>query len=1114
MSLSTIPPNHGHSAAIHSSSSSSSSSIRSIKPVSNYNMACVVMYAIFRLLQKVTVIGEKLPGMERLNEYLLGKCQEAAIENLINWGIYKITKTKSEDAIGDFVKNVRVGAVNVTENWFIQQANSIAMGAAQNVLFQGADVASPQNLELATSRAREMAKMPIKLATAYVLAYREEAWQDFDDLLGIDKRLSKWHISSEHIWGGDYLKMAFKGLCRFLVDILIVERYKEESRHYVNLVRTAREGVKAGGYFADLFSIDSKKGRLGLGAVALYANYLTYLGGPMWLRLPSIGASWAGNDQQKAIMAGANAAYWGYQAFSTTCGVANTGLWLANSLCTGLGIGGLAAFGGVGVPLALLYIRQRYPDTWETLCKQMPDCRSFIDQLMRDQPELLAIDFTKQRGTEARNDFNPDNELTALYGFENRETLADYSALLIEHIDCQKLKVEAYQRLENFYTELGHLKSANATGGHMDPFREINDNIAQEIRGIELIEKQLENNIQAQQTLINQSLDVKLKVLEEDKSVKATQVILMGLKNNTLNVFDEELSGAVDIALKLKENIDEFQKLLLSPEEHALTSDEIKALKLQLVRMQNKLEEVQLKAQSKFLIFLESIHDEADPADVTLKNERIEQLSESIKKIAFSGLHTKVNQPKAFLESDFIFENLKAMCALYDEVKEERTIILEARLDAAKTRADEVAQLFNETKIQYEAELKARAEAFLNNLPEITEDIQPRELLEQLLRVATIYKKELADTDTLDEKLTHLQNAIDDIGNNFPQLSGELNDIKHKFHYERLFPVKTERIHVDTQEVVNEHGVNEKIIEIEAFALDSVDRNPETDEIIGVHAVEGFTLGDINRIQTNMLKEFGYKKPAKLSGIWDKTFIDQENKLNIYINPGSEAINAQDLQENIMHAVGSQLDVMGVGAVIHAPRQVNLTTNRLLNATIPLNPELPQIPNEALASRLSQFLNNDALTYVGSIRKDFIEDNGRQFIPYRDGRYEIQSRNPTDHAFEIRTLPDGDIHLSIIAKWQIVGHQVANGEIYPLNQDKPSYFESNFTFHFKPGKQTLEEMIEKPQKSLWDRLNIFSSDNNNYVNTAFYEQQPGNIEITPEVPSFRLNFHDKITHTL
>ncbi len=347
----------------------------------------------------------------------------------------KISGTSSDDPVGDFVQKVRLGSLNFGEGYLARGGAAIAGAAGRALLFGGEQVLdSPGASAEAARRVIEYGKVPVYLFAAYVEVYGEQAWKEFDDLLGVDRRLRDYNITSEQFTGGDTTRTVIKGGIRFLVDYFIVDANKHEAQPYRFTVIVLREGMAGGLEWAKALGISSFKGKAVMGAVSLISNYALLLTNPL-LGVPLGLMGYFGGPKAQKIATGLSALYWVTMLLGAI-GIGFTGVGTVGLLVLGVGAAG---FAGLRV---LLYIRQNYPDKWEALCNLLPSFAA-TDKLLPDD-SLDQMKFVQ------RDDYDPAFDISRLYGLKNYKALEESEQMIRVQVEYGLFIVSATARIAIF----------------------------------------------------------------------------------------------------------------------------------------------------------------------------------------------------------------------------------------------------------------------------------------------------------------------------------------------------------------------------------------------------------------------------------------------------------------------------------------------------------------------------------------------------------------------------------------------------------------------------------------------------------------------------------------
>ncbi len=991
-----------------------------IKGASSYNKTCAVAYGAYRLAQ-VLIIPPKFPGAERLERYLRGKLTEAAVESVIGYAFSKIAGQSTDDAIGDFVQKVQAGALNLGEGYLAQAGTAVVGTALQSVILGGIDQASPEAGKEAAKRVVEYSKVPLYLFAAYVGAYKEQAWAEFDELLGIDKRLCDYNITSEKFWGGDTMRKGIKFLLRFLVDIFIVEPHKDEAMPYRWAVTIAKEGSAGGLEWGKALGITSLKGKVAMGAVGLAVNYGLYAANPL-LGIPLGVVSYFGGPKAKQVATGLSAVYW------------------ANTLFGVVGLGTAGAT-GLAVPMALLYMRQHHPEKWAELCELMPSFKAADKALPDDYLESRRIiDMTK---------YDPLLDISRLYGLEDFAALEKSAALLDAQVEHGLIIAGAEARIGMHEAEMKALKAQS--GVSVETFKAIEESIEAERAVVKEANAALKACVAEHAALEEGCPEVKLSLTRKMMFGKMMELAMAEEKATAPAMLSGDIAKAVERAAGLREELKLAREYCPKLDKAEVVS-RVQEIEEELSILSGR---VQMMTES----LMKSTYNTEDEGEAQLYKALQVEADTLMKAAELKAKSIKVEDRVrgVVLNPDSVLARMEAMQSVCSKLVVEQKDVLAIRLEKAKAASEAANVVFNEAEAVYKTVLKERAEAALANLPKVDKNTPPLEVVERLLVVANIFKDGHAEVANIDAALANLKKSIEGLRETHPNLAQQMEDNGLALQYRNIFPLDNARNF--TTVVKDEDSV---VVHVEAFGMMGAPEERYKPDAAGSGSVENvrtvvklsageenvtFSANNVQDIEGKILEGDFYTLPKNPVGRFDGRFIEQMADLNIYIGGGLEKQTLNDLYEAEYGESGREVDLMN-----HMTRQ-DWTLNQLKEATRSLGRggKVGEV-DEVMAGRISQLLNEGVGAKVASIASQFVSGKGGgTFVPYGGNFLHVADAANPIYEFFISPAAGGVVNVTIQAKWKVDGH--ASGpdvEVHALSADQPSMFEAAFIFQLKP----------------------------------------------------------------
>lgn len=990
-----------------------------IQGASSYNKTCAVAYGAYRLAQ-VLIIPAKFPGAERLEHYLRGKLTEAAVESVIGYAFRKISGQSTDDAIGDFVQKVQAGALNLGEGYLAQAGTAVMAPVLQSIILGGIDQASPEAGQEAARRVVNYGKVPLYLFTAYVGAYREQAWAEFDELMGIDKRLCRYNITSEKFWGGDTMRKGIKFLLRFLVDIFIVEPHKDEAMPYRWAVVITKEGSTGGVEWGKALGITSLKGKAAMGAVGLAVNYGLYVANPL-LGIPLGLVSYFGGPEAKQVATGLSAVYW------------------ANTLFGAVGLGAAGAT-GLAVPMALLYMRQHHPEKWAELCELMPSFKA--------ADKALPDDYLESRKIIDMTEYDPLLDISRLYGLEDLAALEKSAKLLDAQVEHGLIIAGAEARIGMHYAEMKALKAQ--AGVSLETFKAINDSIAAEMAVVKEADDALKACVAEHAALEESSPEVKLSLTRKMMFGKMMELAMAEEKVTAPAMLSGDIAKAVERAEGLREEI----KLLRST--FPKLEDKEAALRVQAIEEELSILSGRVQMMTESLMKSTYNTEDADEAEL-YKALQVE--ADTLMKAA----EKKANSLKAedrvrgiVLNPDSVLARMEAMQSVCSKLVIEKKDVLATRLENAKAASEAATVAFNEAEAVYKTVLKERAEVALVNLPNVDETTPPLEVVKRLLVVANIFKDGHAEVANIDAALANLKQSIESLRATHPNLAKQMEDNGLLLQYRNIFPLDNARNF--TTVVKDEENV---VVHVEAFGMMGAPEELYRPDAAGSGSVENartvvklsagkeevtFSANKVQDIAGEILQGDFYTLPKNPVGRFDRRFIEQMADLNIYIGGGSEKKTLNERYDEEYGENGTEIDLMNVMT------REDWTLHQLKESTRSLvrGGNVGEV-DEVMAGRISQLLNEEVGSKVASVASNFVSGKGGVFVPYGGNYLHVADAAKPVYEFYISPAAGGVVNVTIQAKWKVDGHASGpDAEVHALSANKPSTFEAAFVFQLKP----------------------------------------------------------------
>ncbi len=1051
------------------------SSNTSTRWVSSYNAACAVAYGAYRLAQ-VLIIPQKFPGAVRLENYLRGKLTDAAIEGAVGFTLNKITGKSSEDAIGDFIRNVQVGALNLGDNLLARQGGTLATHYLRHQLFGSfQDFNSAEAIEHAGKRIIDIGKLPFVLFSAYVIAFREEAWQQFDEILGIDKKLQDWHISSDKFWGGDTLRKAIKGLMRFLLDIFIVETNKEDALagNYVQGVRDLRASAEGGLGIAEALGVNGLKNKayFAMGGLALnqYVNFF----GPGILRAGNAAAAW-GTPEMKKWMTATNASYAIYSAASMTFSAVG----LATSLMGAISLGTMGVGAAVATPLALLYMRKNYPDQWETLCQKMPSLQEgtqrFAHLLSQEELDMTLFD----KG--GSNDFDPHLDIMQLYGLEDHKLFEQSMALFQGGIQQSLVIASIQTEIASLEVELEAVKNQQ----NADPLlinKKINE--LEDLRkDLTSSQELLESILKEHSKLQDEHPSLKFISLRQELAAKEMEKLFVEQAKELAKNIPFEIEKALERASSLKKELE------LAREQASDLNDPIS---MRIVEIEAEMSQLHGQVMLLMQNFLDIAYDAENEEELRLKKDfegKIEGLLRELEATALLDSSDKVKG--VFIDSTLLLARMGALQGFSAQLNLERSLALEKRLESVSKDCKELDTHMKLAEAEYKKEIKIKAEAALKKLPVIGPDTKPIELVERLLTVATLFKERQSDVDDLNQSMQYLKKNIDQLKEQYPELAKQMEDNALTLHYNNIFALGNEARYNTTVEL--KEGSKELIVHVKATHL-KVIVPPIAGELLHeVKNIKDLSFEAGKAIQDDILSHELYALPNTPNGLIDGRFMEQMSSLNIFVSAYNN-LSLKDIYE-------SEHDEEYTYLATQSHQQWTLSRLR------------EQIPNEALLGRITQCIHKDILKKVETLSSNFIQgNNGDVFVPYNGNYLRVKDSKSPEYEFHIHPTPSGSVYLTVKVMWPIDAHASdPENKAHVLNSEDNNSFEAQFMFVFKPPQEFKQNgKLEWNEWFMSGLRQVVGIQEN--LNPAEYQPGPQNIKVEALPPAYIALVNDTLT---